>query len=69
MLIFLYILQDRHGVDEIKAKQAMQEALQLRLSLVGGMFDMIQKSTNFTVDWAVLLVQLISYGVVDPQTN
>lgn len=47
----------------------MQEALQLRLSLVGGMFDMIQRSTTFTTDWAILLVQLISYGVVDPQIN
>ncbi|GFV97760.1 mediator of RNA polymerase II transcription subunit 12-like protein [Trichonephila clavipes] len=66
----IYIAKDdRHGLEEIKAKQAMQEALQLRLSLVGGMFDMIQRSTNLTIDWAVLLVQLISYGVVDPQTN
>ncbi|XP_067143152.1 mediator of RNA polymerase II transcription subunit 12-like protein isoform X2 [Centruroides vittatus] len=60
---------DKHGAEDIKMKQSMQEALQLRLSLVGGMFDMIQKNSSQTTEWAVLLVQLISYGVVDPQTN
>ncbi|RWS13512.1 thyroid hormone receptor-associated protein-like protein [Dinothrombium tinctorium] len=54
--------------DDTKTKLNIQEGLQLRLSLVGGMFDMIQKSSSL-MDWAVLLLQLISYGVVDPQLN
>lgn len=47
----------------------MQEALQLRLSLVGGMFDTIQRSSTITTEWAVLLVQLASHGVIDTQNN
>jgi mediator of RNA polymerase II transcription subunit 12 len=47
----------------------MQDALQLRFSLVGGMFDTIQRNTTVTTDWAVLLVQLISYAVIDLNNN
>ncbi|RWS30264.1 mediator of RNA polymerase II transcription subunit 12-like protein, partial [Leptotrombidium deliense] len=54
--------------DDSKVKLNIQDGLQLRLSLVGGMFDMIQKSSSL-MDWAVLLLQLLSYGVVDPQLN
>ncbi|GCB73574.1 hypothetical protein scyTo_0002654 [Scyliorhinus torazame] len=38
--------------DDIKARQMMHEALQLRLNLVGGMFDTVQRSTQWTTDWA-----------------
>lgn len=55
--------------DDPKARQLLQEALLLRLSLVGAMFDMIQRSNTLTTDWALLLVQLISYGVVDPHSS
>ncbi|KAG1673141.1 Mediator of RNA polymerase II transcription subunit 12-like protein [Nymphon striatum] len=55
--------------DDPKGRQAMQDALQLRLSLVGGMFDTIQRSSTITTDWAVLLVQLASHGVIDTQNN
>lgn len=61
-------LHDRIN-DDVKIKYNIQEGLQLRLSLVGGMFDIIHKSTTLTTDWAVLLVQLISNSVVDPQSN
>lgn len=47
----------------------MLDALQLRFSLVGGMFDAIQKNTTATTDWAILLAQLISQGVIDLSTN
>jgi mediator of RNA polymerase II transcription subunit 12 len=47
----------------------MQDALQLRFSLVGGMFDTIQRNTTVTTDWAILLVQLISYAVIDLNNN
>ncbi|XP_054168464.1 mediator of RNA polymerase II transcription subunit 12-like protein isoform X2 [Oppia nitens] len=55
--------------DDLKAKHSIQEGLQLRLSLVGGMFDMIRRSTSLINDWAVLLMQLISFTIIDPQIN
>ncbi|XP_047303372.1 mediator of RNA polymerase II transcription subunit 12-like protein isoform X15 [Homo sapiens] len=55
--------------DDIKARQMMHEALQLRLNLVGGMFDTVQRSTQWTTDWALLLLQIITSGTVDMHTN
>ncbi|XP_077146875.1 mediator of RNA polymerase II transcription subunit 12-like protein [Ranitomeya variabilis] len=55
--------------DDVKARQMMHKALQLRLNLVGGMFDTVQRSTQWTADWAVLLLQIITSGSVDIQTN
>ncbi|KAF6120311.1 mediator complex subunit 12L [Phyllostomus discolor] len=55
--------------DDIKARQMMHEALQLRLNLVGGMFDTVQRSTQWTADWALLLLQIITSGTVDIHTN
>lgn len=47
----------------------MLDALQLRFSLVGGMFDAIQKNSTATTDWAILFTQLICQGVIDLSTN
>ncbi|NWU65403.1 MD12L protein, partial [Pterocles burchelli] len=55
--------------DDVKARQMMHEALQLRLNLVGGMFDTVQRSTQWTTDWALLLLQIITSGTVDMQSN
>ncbi|XP_070322681.1 mediator of RNA polymerase II transcription subunit 12-like protein isoform X7 [Odocoileus virginianus] len=55
--------------DDIKARQMMHEALQLRLNLVGGMFETVQRSTQWTTDWALLLLQTITSGTVDMHTN
>ncbi|XP_004405066.1 PREDICTED: mediator of RNA polymerase II transcription subunit 12-like protein [Odobenus rosmarus divergens] len=55
--------------DDMKARQMMHEALQLRLNLVGGMFDTVQRSTQWTTDWALLLLQIITSGTVDMHTN
>uniref|UniRef100_A0A8B9Q740 Mediator complex subunit 12L n=1 Tax=Apteryx owenii TaxID=8824 RepID=A0A8B9Q740_APTOW len=55
--------------DDVKARQMMHESLQLRLNLVGGMFDTVQRSTQWTTDWALLLLQIITSGTVDMQTN
>uniref|UniRef100_A0A8B9JWH7 Mediator complex subunit 12 n=1 Tax=Astyanax mexicanus TaxID=7994 RepID=A0A8B9JWH7_ASTMX len=55
--------------DDCKAKQMMHEALKLRLNLVGGMFDTVQRSTQQTNEWAVLLLDIISSGTVDMQSN
>ncbi|XP_058406825.1 mediator of RNA polymerase II transcription subunit 12-like protein isoform X11 [Diceros bicornis minor] len=55
--------------DDTKARQMMHEALQLRLNLVGGMFDTVQRSTQWTTEWALLLLQIITSGTVDMHTN
>ncbi|XP_054985697.1 mediator of RNA polymerase II transcription subunit 12-like protein isoform X1 [Sorex araneus] len=55
--------------DDTKARQMMHEALQLRLNLVGGMFDTVQRSSQWTTDWALLLLQIITSGTVDMHTN
>lgn len=36
---------------------------------VGGMLDTVQRSTQWTTDWALLLLQIITSGTVDLQTN
>lgn len=47
----------------------MLDALQLRFSLVGGMFDAIQKNATSTTDWAILLTQLMCQAGIDLTTN
>ncbi|XP_027541466.1 mediator of RNA polymerase II transcription subunit 12-like protein [Neopelma chrysocephalum] len=47
----------------------MHQALQLHLSLVGGTFETVQRSTQCTTDWALLLLQVVTSGTVDLQTN
>uniref|UniRef100_S4RBR3 Mediator complex subunit Med12 catenin-binding domain-containing protein n=1 Tax=Petromyzon marinus TaxID=7757 RepID=S4RBR3_PETMA len=61
--------QEERYQDDMKARQMMHEALQLRLNLVGGMFDTVQRSSQCTTEWAVLLLQIVSTGTVDVQTN
>uniref|UniRef100_A0A452H3B1 Mediator complex subunit Med12 domain-containing protein n=1 Tax=Gopherus agassizii TaxID=38772 RepID=A0A452H3B1_9SAUR len=39
------------------------------LGTVGGMFDTVQRSTQQTTEWAVLLLDIISSGTVDMQSN
>ncbi|KAL1427761.1 hypothetical protein MTO96_003108 [Rhipicephalus appendiculatus] len=66
----VHISKDEKPIaEDLKSRLLLNEALLLRLSLVGGMFDMIQRNTSLTTDWAVLLVQLISHGVVDLHCN
>ncbi|KOX75481.1 Mediator of RNA polymerase II transcription subunit 12 [Melipona quadrifasciata] len=55
--------------EDPKTREVLQDALQLRFSLVGGVFDTIQRNTTATTDWAILLVQLVSYGVIDLNNN
>ncbi|XP_046669089.1 mediator of RNA polymerase II transcription subunit 12 isoform X4 [Homalodisca vitripennis] len=66
----LSISKDDKSRDESpKGRALMQDALLLRFSLVGGMFDTIQRNNNLTTDWAILLVQLITHGVIDLNNN
>ncbi|XP_027199092.2 mediator of RNA polymerase II transcription subunit 12-like protein [Dermatophagoides pteronyssinus] len=55
--------------DDIRSKSFIQEGLQLRLSLIGAIFDTIKSSTSLTNDWVVLLAQMISFTIVDPHIN
>jgi len=57
------------GIDEPQAREEILDALQLRFSLVGGMFEAIQKNSTPTTDWAILLAQLVCQGVVDLSCN
>ncbi|XP_050541697.1 mediator of RNA polymerase II transcription subunit 12 isoform X2 [Daktulosphaira vitifoliae] len=65
--------EERLGIQEgcanNKEVNAIQNSLSLRFSLVGGMFDTIQRNTTLTTDWAVLLVQLVTYSVIDLTNN
>ncbi|XP_014240194.1 mediator of RNA polymerase II transcription subunit 12 isoform X2 [Cimex lectularius] len=64
------VKEDRNYICENhKSRTAMQDALLLRFSLIGGMFDTIQRNTTLTTDWAILLVQLVIYGVIDLNNN
>lgn len=56
-------------VDDIGYKQSLQDGLELRLCLIGQMFETIQKSPNLTADWATLLLLLIMNNLVDPQVD
>ncbi|XP_062609383.1 mediator of RNA polymerase II transcription subunit 12-like protein isoform X4 [Saccostrea cucullata] len=55
--------------DEFKVRANIHEALLLKLSLVGGMFDTIQRNMSNTTDWAQLLLQLVTSGIVENQSN
>ena len=61
--------QKIYNYEDPMARKLMQDSLQLRFSLVGGMFDSICKSQNSTLEWSVLFAQLISRGVVDLTNN
>ncbi|KAI1305889.1 Mediator of RNA polymerase II transcription subunit 12-like protein [Halotydeus destructor] len=60
---------DDRPADSVKTKLGMAKGLQLRLSLVGGMFDIICKSMTTLGEWCILLLQLICNGVVEPQLD
>ncbi|XP_066254151.1 mediator of RNA polymerase II transcription subunit 12 isoform X3 [Euwallacea similis] len=47
----------------------MLDGLQLRFALVGGVFEAFQRNSSATTDWALLLVQLVTHGIIDLHTN
>lgn len=61
--------ENQKPTDDLKTKQTIHDGLQLRLGLIGSMFDMIQKSNQTLTEWSLCLLALISTGVVDPQLN
>lgn len=57
------------GIDDPTGREEMLNALQLRFSLVGGMFDSITRNSTSITDWALLLAQLMSQNVIDLNNN
>lgn len=62
-------MQDKNCLFDEQFRSVLAEALQLRLSIVGWMFDTIQQSMNLMKEFAELLVQLIYYGIIDTNNN
>ncbi|XP_048481682.1 mediator of RNA polymerase II transcription subunit 12 isoform X3 [Plutella xylostella] len=60
---------DRSNCNDTLQDEAAPEALQLRFSLAGGMFDAIRRSYQLTSDWAVLLTQLVAHQLIDSYNN
>ncbi|XP_062528646.1 mediator of RNA polymerase II transcription subunit 12 isoform X2 [Bombyx mori] len=60
---------ERSACNDTWHDEVAPEALQLRFSLAGGMFDAIRRSYQLTSDWAVLLTQLVAHQVVDAYNN
>ena len=58
-----------YNYEDPTARKTMQDALKLRISLVGGLFDSITTTFQSIQDWSFLLVQLIVRGVVDLTNN
>ncbi|XP_069936794.1 mediator of RNA polymerase II transcription subunit 12-like protein, partial [Cherax quadricarinatus] len=54
-----------------RSRQLMLEALSLRFALVGGLFDVITSSYSNSIitEWALLLVNLIIFAVIDLSNN
>ena len=58
-----------YNYEDPTARKTMQDALQLRCSLLGGMFDSITNNFQSVQDWSVLLVQIVVRGVIDLTNN
>lgn len=71
------LIQEKQGAlqvafpEDCRSRQLMLEALSLRFALVGGLFDVITSSYSNSIitEWALLLVHLIIYGVIDLTNN
>jgi len=58
-----------YNYEDPTARKTMQDALQLRFSLVGGLFESIYMNFQSITDWSTLLVQLVVRGVIDLTNN
>nr|CAH7731850.1 unnamed protein product [Callosobruchus chinensis] len=57
------------NLQEILDNDRTLDGLQLRFALVGGVFDAFQRNPSATTDWALLLVQLVTHGLIDLHTH
>merc|ERR1719232_1155842 len=69
--VFLCFTNDEklYNYEDPTARKTMQDALQLRFSLVGGLFESINTNFQSITDWSTLLVQLVVRGVIDLTNN
>ena len=58
-----------YNYEDPTARKTMLDALKLRFSLIGGLFDSIISAQNSISDWSELLVRLIVKGVIDLTNN
>ena len=58
-----------YNYEDPTARKTMQDALKLRFSLIGGLFDSIISTQNSIGDWCELLVRLVVRGVIDLTNN
>jgi len=58
-----------YNYEDPTSRKTMQDALQLRFSLLGGMFDSIINNFQSITEWSTLLVQLVVRGVIDLTNN
>ncbi|XP_065193294.1 mediator of RNA polymerase II transcription subunit 12-like protein [Sycon ciliatum] len=47
----------------------VEDALQLRLNLVGCLFGVIHQNTNLSMEWALLLLQILASGAIHIDTH
>lgn len=57
------------NLQDICSNERTFDGLQLRFALVGGVFEAFQRNPSATTDWALLLVQLVTYGLIDLHTH
>ncbi|XP_008193999.1 mediator of RNA polymerase II transcription subunit 12 isoform X1 [Tribolium castaneum] len=57
------------NLQDICNNERTLDGLQLRFALVGGVFEAFQRNPSATTDWALLLVQLVTNGLIDLHTH
>ncbi|XP_049822887.1 mediator of RNA polymerase II transcription subunit 12 isoform X3 [Aethina tumida] len=64
------VQQAKEGnLQDICNNERTLDGLQLRFALVGGVFEAFQRNHSATTDWALLLVQLVTYSLIDLHTH
>lgn len=64
------IQQAKEGnLQDVTGTERTLDGLQLRFALVGGVFEAFQRNPSATTDWALLLVQLVTHGLIDLHTH
>ncbi|KAJ8916222.1 hypothetical protein NQ315_016361 [Exocentrus adspersus] len=64
------VQQAKEGnLQDICSNDRTLDGLQLRFALVGGVFEAFQRNPSATTDWALLLVQLVTNGLIDLHTH
>lgn len=68
--VFQLVQQAKEGnLQDICSNERTLDGLQLRFALVGGVFEAFQRNPSATTDWALLLVQLVTNGLINLHTH